>query len=127
MTHLEFVDKLNNLGISIRSTNTEHGTKTYNVSYGLRSTPVEVKGFEVKYTEVRDFDAFEALIKDSIDMDSWKNSWHIDVDKTENYGKFQEIIQEKIIDRAKQIDMLLTTYFLIAKRISDQTQLDNER
>lgn len=118
MTHLEFVQALNDLGVSVRSTNTENGVKTYDVIYGLRSTPVVVKGFDVEYTEYRDHDAFEALVTKAIDLDSWKHSWHKDI-VSENYEDFMSIIQGKVLDRARDIEMLLTVYFLLSKRVSD--------
>ena len=45
-------------------------------------------------------------------MDTWKYSWHNEI-TPENYDKFREIIQGKIIERAKEIETLLTVYFQI--------------
>ncbi len=116
MKHLEFVNKINNLGLSIKSTNTVDKEKVYAVPYGLHGAKVSVKNFEVNYIDKRDYDAFERLVKKCIDLDSWKHSWHKEI-TPENYEYFSGIIQEKIIDRAEEIEMLLTTYFVISKRI----------
>lgn len=116
MEHLEFVNKINNLGLSIRSTNTVDKEKVYAIPYGLHGAKVSVKNFEVNYIDKRDYDAFESLVKKCIDLDSWKHSWHKEI-TPENYEYFSGIIQEKIIDRAEEIEMLLTTYFVISKRI----------
>ena len=129
MTHLEFVNKLNESGISIRSTNIENGMKVYPVSYGLSSTrDVVIENLRVRWAErqVMDvgYDALQSLIAKSIDMDGWKHSWHRDVSH-ENYKEFREIIQKKILDRSEQIEELLTVYFILGKEISDQKQLDN--
>lgn len=131
MTHLEFVNKLNESGISIRSTNIENGMKVYPVSYGLSSTrDVVIENLRVRWAErqVMDvgYDALQSLIAKAIDMDGWKHSWHRDVSH-ENYEEFREIIQKKILDRAEQIEELLTVYFILGKEISDQKQLENER
>lgn len=123
MTHLEFVDKLNETGISVRSTNTEKGSKTYPVSYGLGTKDVLVDGFNVKWAEPTAFDtgkdALQQLISDTIDMDAWKHTWHQEI-VPENYERFREIIQQKIIDRAQQIEQLLTVYFLLGKELSEK-------
>lgn len=123
MTHFEFVDKLNETGISVRSTNTEKGIKTYPVSYGLSTKDVLVEGFIVKWAEctVCDFgnDALQSLIANTIDMDAWKHSWHQEI-SIENYELFRGIIQKKILDRAKQIEQLLTVYFILGKELSEK-------
>ena len=131
MTHLEFVNKLNESGISIRSTNIENGMKVYPVSYGLSSTRgVVVENLKARWDErqVMDmgYDALQSLISKSIDMDSWKHSWHQEIEP-ENYEMFRGIIQKKIIDRAEQIEELLTVYFVLGKEISDQKKIENER
>jgi len=43
---------------------------------------------------------------------------NMQVEEPENYEKFLEIIQKKIIDRAKEVDFLMTTMFLLRKEIS---------
>lgn len=117
MDHLDFINKINDLGVSLRSTNFVDKEKVYAVPYGLHGAKVSVKNFEVNYVDKRDYDAFESLVKKCIDLDSWKHSWHKEI-TPENYEYFSEIIQTKIIDRAEEIEMLLTTYFVLCKKNS---------
>lgn len=116
MEHLEFVKKINELGIGLASTNIIDKEKVYAVPYGLHGAHVSVKNFEVNYIDKRDHDAFESLVKKCIDLDTWKHSWHKEI-TPENYESLREIIQTKIIDRAEEIEMLLTTYFVLGKKI----------
>lgn len=124
MTHLEFVDKLNELGVAIRGNSIEDKEKTYIVPFGiLSSKKVVVKNFGIRWADGTPSDwrsdAKRELIRKAIDLDTWKHSWHSEV-SPENYEKFREIIMEKILDRAKEIEMLLTVYFILNKDISDQ-------
>jgi lambda repressor-like predicted transcriptional regulator len=128
MTHLEFVNKLNESGISIRSTNIENGMKVYPVSYGLSSTrDVVIENLRVRWAErqVMDvgYDALQSLIAKAIDMDSWKHSWYHQI-MPQNYEKFRGIIQDKILERAAQIEELLTVYFILGKEISESVNKD---
>ena len=118
MEHLEFINELNKLGILVRGTNIERKEKVYHVPYGLHGAKVSVSGFDVKYLDRIDRDAFEQLIKACIDLDSWKHSWHMKIDNS-TLEESRRIIQDKIIDRANDIEMLMTTYFLINKRLSE--------
>jgi len=116
MKHLEFSEKIDALGISIRSTKTEGGIKTISVAYGLGDRCVLVEGFNVTYADksagYESKTAFKAIVEKAIDMDSWKHSWHLPVVE-ENFEKIKDIIQQKIIDRASEIEELLTVYFQI--------------
>ena len=51
-------------------------------------------------------------------MDQWKYSWHNEI-KPENYDKFRDIIQRKILDRAEEIETLLSTYFQIGHEMTE--------
>ena len=121
MEHLEFVKKINELGIGLASTNIIDKEKVYAVPYGLHGAHVSVKNFEVNYIDKRDHDAFESLVKKCIDLDTWKHSWHKEI-TPENYESLRDIIQTKIIDRAEEIEMLLTTYFVVGKKIVEHQQ-----
>jgi len=124
MEHLDFVDKLCKFGISIRTTNIENSEKEFE-ELNLFGEPrrIIVKNFNVEYKGSKPCDSFsgknalKAMIRNSIDMDTWKHSWHNEIEP-DNYQKFIDIIQEKILDRANQIDELLTTMFVLRKEIS---------
>ncbi len=113
MKHLEFVDELDKKGIAIRSTNIKNKEKVITI-YGLfdHSNNIIIKDNELKWMDRDDRVPFVELVKRAIDMDTWKHSWHNEI-KPENYDKFRELIQAKIIDRAEQIELLLTVYFQI--------------
>jgi hypothetical protein len=116
MNHLEFVNKLNEFGIHISSTNSEGKEKEYEDAMFGNPKKITVKNLKATYKDTG-ADATNALISQAIDVDTWKHSLHNKI-KPENYEKFIEIIQESILFRAKQIDFLLTTLFLINKDIS---------
>lgn len=123
MTHLEFTDKLNEFGIQIRSTKIENNTQTIEIAhpFGIESDFVYIKNFECKYKKESLFSrltALQAIISEAIDIDSWKHSIHNEI-SPENYDKFREIIQNKIIKRASEIEMLLTVYFQLNHEISN--------
>ena len=121
MEHLDFVKELDNYGISFRSTNVENKTKEVEIpKYFGGSNVVEIKNMKCNYRDAEYFSrptALQAIISQAIDMDGWKHSWHNEI-KPENYEKFLEIIQKKIIDRAKEIDFLITVMFILRKEIS---------
>jgi hypothetical protein len=122
MEHLEFVDKLNKSGINISSTITENKAKVVKVDNGFDENEIEIKNFECKYTKESAFSTYTALqsvIKKAIDMGSWKHSWHNEI-TPENYEKFKEIIQEKILNKAEEIGFLLTVYFQINHEITKE-------
>ena len=123
MKHLEFVDKLNESGISISGTQVENKEKRYTV-YGFfdNSNIIIEKNYKLKWENFDNRDPFKELISMAIDMDTWKHSWHNEI-VPENYDKFREIIQEKILGRAKQIETLLSTYFQIQYKQSNVNKL----
>ena len=114
MKHLEFTDKLNELGISIRSNNVEGKVKKIEINiFFTGKDELIIDGFKLSYSnKLNNSDPLKDLIKMAIHMGQWKHSWHNEV-IPENYDKFQQIIQEKILDKAKEIELLLTTYFQI--------------
>ena len=123
MGHLEFIDKLNEFGIQIRSTKIENKIQTIEIphSFGIESDFVDIKNFECKYKKEPSFSrptALQAVISEAIDIDSWKHSVHNKI-SPENYEKFREIIQDKIIKRASEIEMLVTVYFQLNHEISN--------
>ena len=113
MKHLEFVEKLNKSGISIRSTNFEGAEKRINVIDlpNVENTIIIEKG-GVRFENSTLENPVRRLIKEAIDIDAWKHSWHTEI-KPENYDEIQGIIQNKIIKRSEEIDLLLTVYFQI--------------
>lgn len=123
MEHLEFIDKLNEFGIQIRSTKIENKIQTIEIpySFGIESDFVNIKNFECKYKKEPLFSrptALQAVLSTAIDIDSWKHSFHNEI-SPENYEKFREIIQDKIIKRASEIEMLVTVYFQLNHEISN--------
>lgn len=122
MEHLEFVDKLNECGISIRSTNIE-GTEKHHVINGIfgHQNTIVQDGFLLYWKDKDERIPFNELVKAAIDMDSWKHSWHNEI-KPENYDKFRSLIQDKIIERAGQIEFLLDVYFLIGNAIAQHNE-----
>lgn len=124
MEHLEFAYKLNQLGCSFRSTNIKNKVKTIEIpnTFG-KSEFVEIQNFQCKYVDYNAFSRptpLQAIISEAIDIDSWKHSWHNEI-KHENYEKFREIIQEKMIKRAEEMDFLTTVYFQLQHEISNRS------
>lgn len=122
MEDLKFTDKLHELGISYNG-NKENKEKIIKHSIlGDESDFIKIKDFICQYINDSCFyrePALNAIIKMAINMDEWKHSMHLKIDY-DNYDKFIRIIQGKILDRAKDIDFLLTTYFLLRKELSDR-------
>ena len=121
MEHLEFVNKLNQLGCSFRSTNIENKVKTIEISNSFgESDFIEIQNFQCKYiksSRVFGSNPLNDVIKKAIDIDSWKHSWHNEIEP-ENYEKLRTIIQEKMIKRAEEMDFLATVYFLLQYELS---------
>lgn len=124
MEHLEFVDKLNQLGCSFRSTDVENKVKTIELSNPFgKSEFVEIQNFQCKYVDYNAFSRptpLQAVIRKAIDIDGWKHSWHNEI-KPENYEKFRDVIQEKMIKRAEEMDLLTTVYFQLLYEISNRS------
>lgn len=125
MDHLEFSDKLNEFGIQIRSTKIENKVQKIEIP-NLFGEPnfVEIKNFQLKYSKQDYFSRptpLQAIIKEAIDLDNWKHSWHNEIEP-DNYEKFREIIQDKILKRASEIEMLVTVYFQLNHEISNNAE-----
>jgi hypothetical protein len=123
MKNLEFADKLEKFGVRFSSTNIENKIKEVEIEGLFKNEKVYIKNFNCEWAEKQFLNtksALDAVISKAIDMDSWKHSWHNDIVK-ENYEKFREIIQNKILERAKDIDFLIDVYFLLNKEISTNT------
>lgn len=125
MDHLDFSDKLNEFGIQIRSTKRENIVQKIEIPnlFG-ESNFVEIKNFQLNYSKQDYFSKptpLQAIIKEAIDLDNWKHSWHNEIDP-DNYEKFREIIQDKILKRAHEIEMLVTVYFQLNHEITNKTE-----
>ena len=120
MEHLEFVNKLNDFGISVRSTNRENHAKEYNVPGVNGSIKISVKGNKCDFVDYVTFTGSEPLpmlIAKQIDRGSWKHSWHNNVYDSSKYPAYLNIIQEKMIEHATAMDEMLTVYFLLKSEI----------
>lgn len=129
MTHLEFSEKLDQFGFSFRSTNYENKVKTIEISNeGGISQFVEIKNFQCKYVPYNAYSnitPLQAVIINAIDIDSWKHSLHNEIEPN-NYEKFREIIQEKMIEITKKLDFLSTVYFLLNHELSKFSLIEME-
>ena len=124
MNHLEFSYKLNELGIQIHSTKIENKSQIIEVHNTFSPSDfVEIKNFQCKYLSETSnyYPPVKAAIKTAIDIDTWKHSIHHEI-SSENYEKFREIIQDKILKRASEIEMLITVYFQLNHEISNKTE-----
>ena len=125
MNHLDFVNELSSTGISIRSTTTENRERRIPIPSGFGKDEVVILKNNSASYEGGDYSVFarksasQAIISKAIDYDTWKHSWHNEI-TPENYEKFQEIIQKKIIDRAKEIEELVAIYFHLNSELSNR-------
>lgn len=113
MTHTDFINELQKYGV--RSTNTE-GQITEFIIPGFfkeNSNVILMQNNQLHWDHNDNRDPLKELIKLGIDMGTWKHSWHKEI-IPENYQKFQEIIQQRILDRAEEINQLLKIYFKIS-------------
>lgn len=120
MEHLDFIKKLDKLGISIRSTNNEDESKLVEINNVLSYDVIEIKNLKCRYVNKHrsNLSALREIVTKAIDIDEWKHSIHNEIEY-DNYEKFVEIIQDKILQRAEDIDFLLTVMFILKKQISD--------
>jgi hypothetical protein len=121
MEHLEFVEKLDKLGISIRSTNAENKVKEIDIPRLFTTKKIVMRDFKLtwKEKEYGETEPIKAILAKAVDMDSWKHSWHTEM-IPENYEKIEHIIQEKIINRAEEIDELMSIYFQLHYEMSNE-------
>ena len=112
MGHLEFIEKLSELGIHLSSTNTENKVREIEVPRLFNTKKIVLKNFKLEWKdkEYGESEPIQAILAKAVDMDSWKHSWHTEM-IPENYEKIEHIIQEKIINRANEIDELMAIYF----------------
>jgi len=121
MEHLEFVDRLNEFGISFRG-NIENEKKVITI-YSLFNKPIatiEIENLQCKYLSnnlFKDTTALDTLIKSAIDIDHWKHSIHLDINSV-NYEEFIRIIQDKILNRVEDINFSFHCVFSFKKRNS---------
>ncbi len=121
MEHLDFINELDKLGISIHCTCVENKDKVIHSQYG-KDRDVVVNNFNVKYINnslIKRCSPIQSLIIEGIDIDEWKHSLHYNIEP-KNYEKFREIIQDKIIERAKDIDTLVSVYSQLNHEMSNQ-------
>lgn len=111
MKHLDFVENLEKLGIKIFSTNSVEKIREFKID-GINEKIIS-KNFQLEFKEDGPFNfksPIEILLEYAMDMDTWKHSWHTKA-TPENYELIEEIIQKKILKRAKEIDDLSYIYF----------------
>jgi len=125
MNHLDFVNELSTTGVSVRGTTIENKERKITIPsvFGKGETVI-LKNNSANYeggnhSVFARNSASQAIISKAIDFDTWKHSWHNEI-ILENYEKFQEIIQKKIIDRAKEIDELVSIYFHLNSELSNR-------
>ena len=119
MEHLDFVDKLNEVGVSIQTTNVQGETKKIDIPqiFSNEKSNLIIKDFNITWENTDCRDPLKEYIRLGIDKGTWKHSMHHEI-VPKNYDKFREIIQEKIIKRAEEIDELLSIYFQLQHEIS---------
>ena len=117
MEHLDFTDKLHELGISFRG-NKENEERIIHINtlFG-RTYTIKIKDMECEYLEddkpAYGLSAFDAIIKRAVSMgDKWTYVQNWDDPK-----ELIDILQEKILNRAKDIELMLMAYFLLRKTI----------
>lgn len=120
MEHLDFVRKLDEKGISIRSTKIDGVPKRIETTdFPNVKNELVIKKGEVEWENRCSENPVRRLIKEAIDIDEWQHSWHTEI-KPENYDEIQEIIQNKIIKRSEEIELLLTVYFQVNREKSNK-------
>lgn len=129
MKHLEFVDKLSGLGIRLSSTNHENKVREIEVPRLFNTKKIILKNskLEWKEKEYGESEPIQAVLAKAVDMDGWKHSWYTEM-TPDNYEKIEHIIQEKIINRAEEIDELMAIYFQLHHEMAEwkiKTEADN--
>lgn len=120
MEHVKFVDKINKNGISVRSTTVEGVKRRIEIiDFPNFKNALIIEDGEVSFEKRSSENPMKRLIKEAIDIDEWKHSWHTEI-KPENYDEIQEIIQKKIIKRSEEIEFLLSVYFQIEREKSNK-------
>jgi len=123
MEHLDFVNKLNESGVQIRSTTAENREKIYEVSSLFDRIKVSVKNNKCEFVDYKSYTGSTALaylIAKQIDRGEWKHSWHLNVYDSKNYDRLLEIMQKTMIAYASSIEEMMTTYFALRKEMIEQ-------
>jgi DNA-binding transcriptional MerR regulator len=117
MDPLDFVNKLSDTGIRLKPINADK-EKEFEIGGFFDSKHIIAKDFQLRWKETGFYEEpIKALLSKAVDMDSWKHSWHIKI-TPENYKEIEEIIQGKILARAKETEELLSIYFQLHHEIS---------
>lgn len=122
MEHSDFINELKRFGYSFKTLKPDD--KAYVKIFGAfdKHYYIEISNFKCEYVNHNTYNVIPALhlmIREAIDMDFWKHSLHNKI-APENYEKFMELIQEKMIARAEEIDFLNTVYSQLQHEISKQ-------
>jgi hypothetical protein len=86
-----------------------HAFRIKNTVKSVQIESIKLDGFDdKKYYNERDM--VSSFIKELIDMDEWKNSWHVDYSSyhhdTKIRRRLKNILTKKIEDRKKEIEIL---------------------
>lgn len=115
MDHLEFVNKLHVAGIG--SLHIKNCLIRVNTGINM-DNDAKIENGKCTFVDKEYFhDPLKKIIQKAIDMDTWKHSWHNEI-VPDNYEKFIDIIQNKILDRAFQINELMLILNQIRREIS---------
>lgn len=123
MTYLEYIDNLEKLGVRIM---TQNATISIGVPFGK---PYDVKVFPTHCTSSeRNSDPVNDAIRWGIDLDKWQHSWHLEI-KHENFQHFLEIMEGKMMERAKEISSLNAVCTMVRNAIEvlkqNEQQIDD--
>lgn len=120
MEHLEFVNKLDSLGVSIHANNQENKEREFDVGNGFSNQTIIQRNFQLSYKDkslLNNEPPITKLVAKAIDFGSWKHSWHNEI-IPDNYSKLSGIIQNLIIERAEAVDELMAIYFQLQHEMS---------
>jgi hypothetical protein len=116
MDYLEFIQEIQKLGINMSTQNSEidiYSPMGVNKKT-LKITPLSIVGDGYRFDE----EAGQDAIKWAIDFDKWQHSWHNEI-KPENYERFLEIIQGKVIEKAKSLTQLFSISVFLENKIKE--------
>lgn len=120
MQHLDFVERLNKFGFTIFSTNKIGKVREFKIPKLFNFEYIIANGFKLSWKNNTKctVSPIVYLLKSAIDIDEWKHSRHIEI-SPENYPEIESIIQDKIIQRAEEIDNLLAIYFQLHHEMAE--------
>ena len=119
MEILKLNEELQNIGISVGNYRREGEVINIPTSCYL-GVNLEIRGMKVTCQNRLHETPLHQFLKEMIDLDEWKHSLHIPI-ITENYEKIGQIIGEKILDRAKELKILLIANGLINYEIEKES------